>query len=199
MLSVMTSTATPAPARPSALAGRYSVTEWLGLAARLVLAVVWLVASLLKLPYLEESVLAVRGYDVLPFEVAVIVGYLLPIVELILGVLLLLGLFTRPAAALSGLIMIGFVAGIAQAWARGLAIDCGCFGGGGALALEEARARYPWDIARDLGLFLLAAWLVWRPRTPFSLDRKLFGATPDPDEDQDFPDPAPPTKEDVTR
>lgn len=199
MLSVMTSTATPAPARPSALAGRHSVTEWLGLAARLALAVVWLVASLLKLPYLEESVLAVRGYDVLPFEAAVIVGYLLPIVELILGVLLLLGLFTRPAAALSGLIMIGFVAGIAQAWARGLAIDCGCFGGGGALALEEAQARYPWDIARDLGLFLLAAWLVWRPRTPFSLDRKLFGATPDLDEDKDSPDLAPPTKEDVTR
>lgn len=191
MLCAMTSTATPTGAHQSSLAAKYSFTEWFGLAARLVIAVVWLVASLLKLPYLEESVLAVRGYDVLPFELAVVVGYLLPIVELILGLLLLVGLFTRPAAVLSAVIMIGFVIGIAQAWARGMAIDCGCFGGGGAIALEEAQARYPWDIARDLGLFVLAAWLVWRPRTPFSLDEKLSGgpAALEADEERDFPTP----------
>lgn len=152
-----------------------SVTDWIGLAARLILGVVWLVAGGLKIPYLEESVLAVRGYQILPYDLAVVVGYLLPFVEVILGVLLILGLFIRPAALLSGLIMLAFVIGIAQAWARGLAIDCGCFGGGGTIALEEAQAKYPWDIARDLGLMLLAAWLVFRPRSPFSLDRKLFG------------------------
>lgn len=167
MLFLMSSTAAP----PQAYA-------WISLGARLTLAVVWLVASLLKLPYLEESVLAVRGYQILPYGLAVVVGYLLPIIELILGILLLLGLFTRPAAVLSALIMLAFVIGIAQAWARGLAIDCGCFGGGGAIAIEEARAKYPWDLARDFGLFLLAAWLVWRPRTPFSLDAKLFGPAP---------------------
>lgn len=152
-----------------------SVTDWIGLAARLILGVVWLVAGGLKIPYLEESVLAVRGYQILPYDLAVVVGYLLPFVEVILGVLLILGLFIRPAALLSGLIMLAFVIGIAQAWARGLAIDCGCFGGGGTITLEEAQAKYPWDIARDLGLMLLAAWLVFRPRSPFSLDRKLFG------------------------
>ncbi|WP_432558291.1 MauE/DoxX family redox-associated membrane protein [Granulicoccus sp. GXG6511] len=195
----MTSTATPN--RRTALAQRYSLPEWFGLVARVVLAVVWLIASLLKLPYLEESVLAVRGYQILPYDLAVVVGYLLPIIELILGLLLIVGLFTRPAAVVSALIMIAFVIGIAQAWARGLAIDCGCFGGGGEIALEEAQAKYPWDIARDVGLFLLAAWLVWRPRTPFSLDEKLFGV-PDAvhlnaDDIGTETDPA--VKEDVTR
>lgn len=155
---------------------RHSIADWIGLAARLVLAGVWLVASLLKLPYLEESVLAVRGYQILPYDAAVVVGYLLPVAELILGLLLLIGLFIRPAAVLSGLILIAFIIGIAQAWARGLSIDCGCFGGGGQIALEEAQARYPWDLARDVGLLALAGWLSVRPRTPFSLERALFGA-----------------------
>ncbi|MDO5682060.1 MAG: MauE/DoxX family redox-associated membrane protein [Propionibacteriaceae bacterium] len=209
----MTPTATANPSSRSIL-GRYSAGEWFGLVARVVVAVVWLVASLLKLPYLEESVLAVRGYQILPYDLAVVVGYLLPIAELILGLLLIVGLFTRPAAVLSALIMIAFIIGIAQAWARGLAIDCGCFGGGGEIALEEAQAKYPWDIARDVGLLLLSAWLVWRPRTPFSLDEKLFGPADFTDfPDTDFPDtdtfdsdvdidvePNPDTaKEDVTR
>lgn len=183
MLLGMTPTATAIPSSRSILR-RYSAGEWFGLLARVVVAVVWLVASLLKLPYLEESVLAVRGYQILPYDLAVVVGYLLPIAELILGLLLIVGLFTRPAAVLSALIMIAFIIGIAQAWARGLAIDCGCFGGGGEIALEEAQAKYPWDIARDVGLLLLSAWLVWRPRTPFSLDEKLFG----PADFTDFPD-----------
>ena len=152
--------------------------EWISLGARLALAVVWLIAGLAKLPNLEQSVLAVRGYQLLPYDVALVVGYLLPLVEVLLGVLLLLGLFVRPVAVASGLIMLAFVIGIAQAWARGLAIDCGCFGGGGALSLAEAQAKYPWDLARDVGLLLLAGWLAWRPRSPFSLDRRLFEADP---------------------
>ena len=180
MLLGMTTTATRTGER--SFTQRFSATGWVGLVARLVLAGVWFAASVPKLVNLEASVVAVRGYQILPYELAVVVGYLLPIVELILGLLLLLGLFTRPAAVLTGLIMIVFIAGIAQAWARGLAIDCGCFGGGGEMSLAEAQARYPWDIARDIGLLVLAAWLVWRPRTPFSLDEKLFGSPAlDPD------------------
>jgi uncharacterized membrane protein YphA (DoxX/SURF4 family) len=153
-----------------------SPSEWVSLVARLVLAAVWLIAGLLKLPNLDQSVLAVRGYQLLPYDLALVVGYLLPVAEVLLGALLLIGLFVRPAAIVSGVIMLAFVIGIAQAWARGLAIDCGCFGGGGELALAEAQAKYPWDLARDTGLLLLAGWLAVRPRSPFSLDRNLFGA-----------------------
>lgn len=181
----------------------YSWADWVGLVARLTLAVVWLVASLAKLPNLEASVLAVRGFQILPYDLAVIVGYLLPMIELIIGLLLLIGLFTRPAAVLSGLIMVAFVIGIAQAWARGLAIDCGCFGGGGEITLEEAQAQYPWDIARDLGLLALAAWLSVRPRTPFALDTSLSGGVADQLEweDDEMMDPDSPTapKEEIVR
>ena len=46
------------------------------------------------------------------------------------------------------------------------------FAGGGFDA--DATAKYPWEIARDVGLLLLSLWLVWKPRTRFALDSLLF-------------------------
>ena len=92
---------------------------------------------------------------------------------MVLGALLVLGLFTRVTAALSTLLMLAFIVGIAQAWARGLTIDCGCFGGGGQIGAEET--KYPQEIARDASFALAGAWLWWRPRSLASLDRVLFG------------------------
>jgi uncharacterized membrane protein YphA (DoxX/SURF4 family) len=62
-------------------------------------------------------------------------GIFLPFFELAVGILLVLGASTRIAAFVSGLLMFAFIIGISQAWARGLSIDCGCFGGGDRLPL----------------------------------------------------------------
>jgi hypothetical protein len=69
--------------------------------------------------------------------------------------------------------MVVFMVGIASAWARGLEIQCGCFGGGGNVK-ESATPGYIRDLLRDLGLLLASAWLVWQPRTWLSLDSFLF-------------------------
>lgn len=148
--------------------------DWVGFAARIVLGMVLIVSGGLKLGNLGESVNAVRGFQILPYELTVPVGYALPLVEVALGALLVLGLFTRWAALAGALLMLAFVIGIARAWAMGLSIDCGCFGGGGVIDRERAIAQYPVDIARDVGLFLCGAWLVVRPRTGWSLDHWLF-------------------------
>ncbi len=151
------------------------IADWIGLACRLILGGVLLVAGALKIPALGQSVLAVRGYDIFPYEISVAIGYMMPFLEVIVGLLLVSGLLTRWAGIAGALFMVAFTIAIAQAWARGIAIDCGCFGGGGEVAWEEARAKYPWEIARDVGLFLLGAWLAWRPRSRFSADEALFG------------------------
>lgn len=96
------------------------------------------------------------------------VGYTLPLLELILAVLLLIGLGTRIAAAASALLMLAFIIGVASAWARGLTIDCGCFGGGGQVAASDT--KYPEEILRDIGLVLLGGWLVLFGAGRFALD-----------------------------
>jgi hypothetical protein len=59
-------------------------------------------------------------------------------------------------------------------WARGIEIDCGCFGGGG--PKEGAASSYPWEIARDVALLLASAYVVLLRRTRLALDNVLFRA-----------------------
>ncbi len=148
------------------------MSRWAGLVARVVVGAVWVVAGALKIPDPAESVRAVRAYQLLPESIVPTVGHALPLVEIAVGSLLLAGVLTRGAAILSALLFAAFIFGISWAWAKGLQIDCGCFGGGG--FDEDAAEEYPWEIARDAGLFLLSAFLVWRPRTALSLDSVLF-------------------------
>jgi uncharacterized membrane protein YphA (DoxX/SURF4 family) len=146
---------------------------WVGLVARLVVGGVWVVAGLLKLPDPPASVRAVRAYQLLPEAVVPLVGHALPVLEVLVGLCLLAGLVTRLAAVLSALMMVAFVVGISAAWARGLQIECGCFGGG-AGPTADATSKYPRDIARDVGLLLLSLWLVRRPWTPWAADNRLL-------------------------
>ena len=147
----------------------------MGLLARTLVGGVWVAAGVLKLPDPNENVRAVRAYDLLPESVVPVVGHALPILEILVGVCLLLGLLTRVAAVVSAVLLVAFVVGITSAWGRGLSIECGCFGGGAGPAANAA-AKYPWEIARDVGLLALSAWLVRRPRTPWATDNRLLPA-----------------------
>lgn len=144
--------------------------QWITTAARAGLAVVLGWAGLAKAtepPALQE--LAVEAYRLLPDGLITPVGVGLPILEIVLAALLLAGFATRFSGALSGLLMVVFIAGIASAWARGLKIDCGCFGGGG----EVSDPPYLSEIVRDLGFLALAAWITLRPPGRLALDRKV--------------------------
>ncbi len=154
-------------------ARRERVMDLVGLVARLFLGVVLIWAGASKIGHPLTSQRAVQAYELLPYDLAGTVGLALPFVEVVLGALLVVGLFTRPVAVVSTLLMVAFIIGIAQAWARGLTIDCGCFGGGGQIGAEET--KYPQEIARDVAFALAGAWLWWRPRSVYSLDRILFG------------------------
>lgn len=158
--------------------GRYServnrahVLDLVGTFARLGLAAVWLVSGTLKAVDPDQTVVAVRAYDVLSRGAVDAVAAVLPFLEIGLGLLLLLGIGTRLVAVVSALLLLVFLAGVGQAWARGLAIDCGCFGGGGAVA--PGATAYLQEILRDTGFLGLAAWLVARPHTLLSVDARL--------------------------
>lgn len=138
---------------------------------RVALGCVLVYSGYAKLIDLPASVRATRAYQLLPESLVPLVGNGLPMFELILGVLLIAGLLTRAAAGLTLLLMLAFEVGIASAWARGLAIDCGCFGGGG--NIDPSKTTYVIEILRDLGFILLAAFIVRWPRSRFSLDRAV--------------------------
>ncbi|WP_328701842.1 DoxX family protein [Aestuariimicrobium ganziense] len=163
----------PSSDSPARVASSSRVKDVIGLVARLILGGVLLYAGLSKVGNLEQSVLAVRAYQLLPWDLAAWVGYGLPVFEIILGLLILVGLFTRWTALMGALVMVAFIFGISWAWAKGLSIDCGCFGDGG--TVDPGQTQYPQDIVRDLFFVLAGAWLVVRPRSLFAADKWLFG------------------------
>jgi uncharacterized membrane protein YphA (DoxX/SURF4 family) len=144
------------------------------LLARLVLGGVLLAAGGLKVLKPTESANAVAAYKILPTNVAHLVGYALPWLEVALALLLIVGFMVRPAAVLSGLIMVVFAIAIASVWARGMLIDCGCFGGGGEIdpsLASEVRRTYFIEIMRDLGLALAGLYLYFFPYGKLSLEK----------------------------
>ncbi|CAN2193203.1 COG2259 Predicted membrane protein [Candidatus Nanopelagicaceae bacterium] len=142
---------------------------WIGLLSRLVLGGVLLAAGLLKYQHLDKSQMAVRAYELLPIPFANFMGIILPFLEIAVGILLVIGAGVRISALVSGVLMIAFIFGISWAWAQGLSIDCGCFGGGG--QVEPGTANYLPELLRDGGLALLAIYLFFFPQSKFGLDR----------------------------
>ncbi len=150
-------------------------SAWVSTVFRCTLVAVFLVAGGLKVDDPQSSVQAVRAYRLLPGAIEPLVGWGLPFVEISLGLILATGLFTRTAAAVAAALLLLFIAEVSSAAARGLSIDWGCFGGGGAVAVGET--RYGAEILRDTGLLAMTAWLIWRPRSRLSLDRTYRGPT----------------------
>jgi hypothetical protein len=79
-----------------------SVRAALGTVIRLGLAAVWLFAGLAKVREPAAFVRAVRAYDVTPEWLSQAIGYGLPILEICLAVLLVLGLVTRAVSSPRG-------------------------------------------------------------------------------------------------
>ncbi|MCC6362693.1 MAG: DoxX family membrane protein [Bryobacterales bacterium] len=120
------------------------------LALRLILAAVFLYAAWSKLrqPWLVFA-MSVDSYQILPPWMVFAVARTLPWLELLLGLLLLAGIYLRYAAPVCSLLLLIFYAAMVRAYLSGLGIDCGCFGVGEAVS--------PATLARD-GALLAGAF-----------------------------------------
>jgi uncharacterized membrane protein YphA (DoxX/SURF4 family) len=149
------------------------VRAWITLLARLLLAGVLLAAGYLKAKNPTQATASVRVYKLLPVSIANIFGYALPWIEIGFALLLLFGIWVRITALASGALMLLFIFAVGQAWARKLAINCGCFGNGGVSADGKVHAGvYLTEILRDIGLTIVAGYLYRFPHGKFGLDRE---------------------------
>jgi uncharacterized membrane protein YphA (DoxX/SURF4 family) len=126
------------------------------LIVRLIAAGVFLYAGWQKLWAPQEFADGIAAYRILPPQLINVFALTLPPLELITGSLLLIG-FQRRLAAFSALLMIAiFTMALASAIARGLTIDCGCFG-----AAPSTKYGLMFALLRDLvmGVALLILYL----------------------------------------
>ncbi len=121
------------------------------------LFIVFAIAKLMESP--DEFQIAINSYRMLPQALVPAFGMLMVYAELIFGLLLFFGAFTRWSAAGVGLLLLSFIIAIGQAMARGLDLpDCGC---AGSLHLGDTPQQV---LFRDILMFIGMTWLVVRHR-----------------------------------
>lgn len=116
---------------------------WLALLLRIALGGIFIYAAWAKLrePW-ELYALAINSYEVLPLTLVELVARTLPWVELAVGIGLIAGIWLRLSAAATSLLLVVFFALMVRAFAKGMQISCGCFGGTGDIISK-------WTLLRD--------------------------------------------------
>lgn len=87
----------------------------------------------LRLPWAIFA-MSINSYQVLPEPLVVFIARALPWLELVLGLLLIIGWKLRYVAAATSALLLGFFVVMLRSYFLGLGIDCGCFGVGEALS-----------------------------------------------------------------
>ena len=141
--------------------------------ARLALGLVFAYAGAAKVLAMGAFLDNIENYQMLPHAAAVALSVYLPFLEIGCGLALLSRRLERGALLLIGGMTAVFIIALLSAWVRGLNIECGCFGSGG------ARGEYGLALIRD-AVLLATVWLLWKrsgERSPGSGWRfqKMFG------------------------
>ena len=104
-----------------------NVLAALAVPVRVYLGIVFIAASLYKIAEPHDFAVSIATYDILPLGLVNLMAILLPWIELICGITLITGWWTRASALCILGMMVMFVAAILIALARDLHMSCGCF------------------------------------------------------------------------
>jgi uncharacterized membrane protein YphA (DoxX/SURF4 family) len=133
-------------------------------ALRIFLGVIFVYSSADKVLEPDRFAIAIRGYQILPLGLTNLAALVIAWGELLSGIMLIFGVFTRKAAAAVLILLLVFTVAIVTTMVRGVVVDCGCFA-------NEGGSQTGFHLVLR-NLFLLAtALMVMR------FDRDFFGLT----------------------
>lgn len=102
-------------------------SKWLIIPIRIIIGAVFIYASIDKIIHPDRFAEIIMDYEILPWGLINISAIWLPCLELLVGVLVIGGIWVRPCAFLLSILCILFIAGLSFALAQGVALHCGCF------------------------------------------------------------------------
>lgn len=107
---------------------------------------------------------SIATFALLPDSLINLVALSLPPFEVLLALAIVSGVQRRPALLGIALLTTVFMVALGSAIARGIAVDCGCFGS------EEPSVSAAWRaLLRDIPMLMAALWLCrveYKPQTP---------------------------------
>lgn len=141
------------------------------LICRLFIGAVFVAASVHKIIDPGDFAISVRNYMILPPALSNFAALTLPWVELFSGILLIVGIQTKPAALLTTAMLGIFLAAVIYAYSIGLDIECGCF-----TSSSSAEGRVGvYHIVRDGVLLAISAMVLRFDSEGKSLLNLIFG------------------------
>jgi uncharacterized membrane protein YphA (DoxX/SURF4 family) len=126
------------------------------LLARLALGGVLFYAGFVKLGSGYQFAETIANFRLLPAQANQVLAVVLPWCEIATGLLLIFGVWVRAAGLLATGFFVVFALAVASALARGLDIECGCFGTGSASRVGL------YALLVDVAWLLCAALVLWR-------------------------------------
>ena len=108
------------------------ITEWLAVPVRWYLGVLFVGACVHKIAEPASFALDIATYDILPLAAINLMAIGLPWIELIAGVMLIVGWRVRGSSLVITGMMLVFLVALCIALTRGLDMSCGCFASQGA-------------------------------------------------------------------
>jgi len=99
----------------------------LGLLLRVYIGGVFIHASMYKINYPGEFAETIAGYQLVPFWAVNLMALVMPWAELVSGILMVLGVRTKSAAAAIGGMLVMFSLAILVTLLRGIPIGFGCY------------------------------------------------------------------------
>jgi uncharacterized membrane protein YphA (DoxX/SURF4 family) len=141
--------------------------KYLLLLLRLGLGMIFIFAAIEKIITPENFSSSIVNYKLLPAELSNIPAIILPWIELISGILLLLGILVKENSAIITFLLIVFTIAIIISLFRGLNIDCGCFG-----TIYGSRIRLL-KVAENIFQILCGSILIRWGSTLFTLEPSL--------------------------
>ena len=146
------------------ISNKYSV-----LTIRLILGIVFIWAAIHKIAHPADFAQDIYNYRMLPHTFINFMALTLPWLEIICGVLIILGIFVRGSALLIGFMLFIFIIAISFALLRGLDISCGCFSSGGG---NEGHGVAVDLLIRDILMFAGSLVVLFHAGSAFSLARR---------------------------
>ncbi|MBN1192041.1 MAG: hypothetical protein JXA46_19975 [Dehalococcoidales bacterium] len=138
---------------------------WLMFGFRFILGVIFIVASVNKLPLQSQFVNEVISYGLLPHNLATVYGIVLPWFELVIGCSLILGVFTIASLVFCLLVTISFILANIFALSQDIINICGCFGP--LISLNHATS-----LSIDIVMILISGLLLffWKQTALLNID-----------------------------
>lgn len=124
---------------------------------RLILGVIFIIASFDKILNPAAFAQAIFNYQILPDHLINIMSIILPWLEILLGVFLLFGLWLPGTVTLTNALLISFLGALVFNVARGLDVHCGCFS-----TSATGDPATAWYLVRDTAFLLLGGYLFYR-------------------------------------